>query len=134
MSSLLGRRSFLWTLVATAATASGAGFLWWQFTNARERHVLRLGAWVSTSQDVRDLGRAYFAIQPEEASKNTLIQLLAADLDLSPLEINDRELRLVSRARMRRDFEQGNTVLVRGWVFSRTELRLCGLAALLTES
>ena len=134
MPSLIGRRRFLRTALAVAGTVLGSGVLWWRYTSARERYVLRMGAWVSTSQDAQDLGRAYFAIQPEEASEDTLIRLLSADLDGSVFGMNDGELRLVSRARMRRDFEEGNTVLVRGWVFSRTELRLCGLAALLAES
>ena len=80
------------------------------------------------------MGRAYFTIQPEEANEDTLIQLLSADLDVSVLGMDDGALKRVSRERMRRDFEEGNTVLVRDWVLSRTELRLCGLAALLTES
>lgn len=134
MPRLIGRRRFLRIALVGAGTTLGSGVLWWRYTSARERHVLRMGAWVSTSQDAQDLGRAYFAIQPEEESEDTLIRLLSADLDVSVFGMNDGELRLVSRARMRRDFEEGNTVLVRGWVFSRTELRLCGLAALLAES
>ena len=134
MDRPIGRRMFLRTALAASVTASGAGFLWSHYTTARERHVLRLGAMVSTSPDAQVLGRAYFAIQPEEASEDTLMRLLSADLDVSVFGMDDRELRLVSRAQMRRDFEEGRTLLVRGWVFSRTELRLCGLAVLLTAS
>ena len=128
----IGRRGFLRGVVAVAAAASGVGLFRWRYARARERHVLRLGAWVSASQDARALGRAYFTIQPEEANEEALVRLLSADLDVSALGMDDAELRRVSREQMRRDFEEGKTVLVRGWVLSRTELRLCGLAALLT--
>ena len=134
MGRPVGRRRFLRTVLAAAGGAVGSGVLWWQYRTATERHVLRLGAWVSTSQDARDLGRAYFAIQPEEASVETLIRLLSTDLDVSLFGLDDGELRQASRARARRDFEDGNTLMVQGWVLSRTELRLCGLAALLPES
>ena len=134
MSKPIGRRGFLRWAVAVAATASAPGLFRWRYTRERARHVLRLGAWVSASQDAQALGRAYFTIQPEEADEDTLLRLLSADLDVSVLGMDDGELRRVSRERMRRDFEEGKTVSVRGWILSRTELRLCGLAALLTES
>ena len=89
---------------------------------------------MSASQDAQALGRAYFTIQPEEADEDTLLRLLSADLDVSVLGMDDGELRRVSRERMRRDFEEGKTVSVRGWILSRTELRLCGLAALLAAA
>lgn len=134
MRSVVGRRSFLATSLAVAAAVFGSGVLWRQYASAREQRVLRIGAWVSESPDATDLGRAYLELQPEEASVETLTRLLSADLDVSPFGMSDSELRQVSRTRMRRDFEDGHTLTVQGWVFSRTELRLYGLAALLTES
>ena len=134
MPRSIGRRGFVRGAVAVVATASAAGFFRWRYTRARARHVLRLGAWVSASQDAQALGRAYFTIQPEEADEDTLLRLLSADLDVSVLGMDDGELRRVSRERMRRDFEEGKTVSVRGWILSRTELRLCGLAALLAAA
>lgn len=134
MRSVVGRRRFLGTTLAVAGAAFGSGVLWRQYASAREQCVFRIGAWVSESPDATDLGRAYLEIQPEEASVETLTPLLSEDLDLSPFGMSDDELRQVSRARMRRDFEDGHTLTVQGWVFSRTELRLYGLAALLTES
>ena len=134
MRSAVGRRRFLGTALAAAGAVIGSSALWRYSANSREQHLLRLGAWVSESPDAAVLGRAYFAIQPEEARVGILTRLLSEDLDVSPFGMTDGELKRVSRARVRRDFEDGNTLTVRGWVFSRTELRLYGLAALLKES
>ena len=131
MPRMVGRRRFLGTALAAAGAT---GVLWWQYANVREQHVLRIGTWVAESPDATELGRVYLASQPEEASVNMLTRLLSADLDVSLFEMSDGELRQVSRARMRRDFEDGRTLTVQGWLFSRTELRLYGLAALLAES
>jgi hypothetical protein len=70
------------------------------------------------------LGRAYLAEHPNEASEQTLVRLLAAD-DVW----GDTTAVFSANARraVRQDFDSGRTVLVQGWVLSRTEARLCAL-------
>jgi hypothetical protein len=65
------------------------------------------------------------------ADADTLTRLLARDLSLFPYGVSDDELRQRSRATITSDFTDANTLAVQGWILSRTELRLCALAALL---
>ena len=41
MDRPIGRRMFLRTALAASVTASGAGFLWWHYTTARERQEVQ---------------------------------------------------------------------------------------------
>ncbi len=109
----------------------GVGGSWWHHASMENRLVLRLAGWVATSEDVATIGQAYLAGQPEEAHRDTLTRLLARDLSLFAYGVSDDELRQRSRARIASDFSDANTLAVQGWILSRTELRLCALAALL---
>lgn len=71
----------------------------------------------------RHIGRAYLRQTPAEASRETLLSALDGTL---PSAAKGEEL----RRQLRQDFADGNVVTVRGWLLSRTEARLCGLAAL----
>ncbi len=121
------------------ACAAGGGALglsigWWQYTSAKDRLVSRLAGWIATSEDARILGRVYLASQPEEASREVLTELLSAHLDLAPFGAAiDGDLKQLYRARVIRDFAEANTLTIQGWILSRTELRLFGLASLLPE-
>jgi hypothetical protein len=79
------------------------------------------------------VGRAYLDQTPHEADAARLRQLLdlAAEVRASTLPDPVKE-RLA--ARQSEDFRTGQTVLVQGWVLSRTEARLYALAALQAET
>lgn len=70
----------------------------------------------------REVGRAYLAQTPAEADR----AVLTASLQ-DVLATANRE---TVRSKLRHDFATGNVVTVRGWMLSRTEARLCGLAVL----
>ena len=81
---------------------------------------------------VRELGRRYLSLHPEESDRRRLIELLEqavpehAGMDgVGPLLRDEAALR---RA-FRRDYACGNCMYVEGWLFARTELRLCAFAA-----
>lgn len=77
----------------------------------------------------RAVGRAYLRTAPQEADAGTLLHRLRAEApDLFAAE--RRHLRQAAAERLRRDFAEGRTVTVRGWLLSRTEARLCALCAL----
>lgn len=84
-------------------------------------------AW-SNPGGARSIGRDYLAQAPEEADPERLNALLFEEETSSSLAPDDLRAR-VQRLRTR-DFEAGDTVFVRGWILSRTEARLCALAAL----
>ena len=129
MPSVFGRRVFVRLALALGGGAFALAIGFRQYTRAQNRAVLRLAGWLADSEDVRILGRTYLAAQPHEAEAIVLVELLGTDLGLTRYGPSEAELHELFRCRTRRDFEDGNTVTVQGWILSRTELRLCALAA-----
>lgn len=82
------------------------------------------------------VGTRYLSLYPEEASTDFLLARLCEDKVVFNviLKSNKRypsdELVLAFDAKIREDFAQEDTVQVAGWILSRTEARLCALAAL----
>lgn len=64
---------------------------------------------------IRQLGEAYRAQTPAEASQKTLIQLLQTG---------------VTAQNIKSDYGKGDIVTLKGWVLSRTEARQCALFSL----
>lgn len=64
---------------------------------------------------LRDLGAAYRAQTPAEASQETLIRLLQPG---------------VTAQTVKADYAKGDIVTLKGWVLSRTEARQCALFSL----
>lgn len=85
------------------------------------------GLWTNRDS-ARRVGERYLAQAPEEADPARL----AADLfgGVAVDGASPRRLRRHIDHRRARDFAQGDTVIVDGWVMARTEARLCALAAL----
>ena len=80
------------------------------------------------------VGREYLQRVPREANPHLLAHLIATDLGCRPDKLarsDQSQLRKLLQMQQRRDFELAHTVRVRGWILSRTEARLCGLAAML---
>jgi hypothetical protein len=78
------------------------------------------------------IGLAYLAQNPAEAEKETLTRLVLARLSQSGYAVHlsrYRGLHHAVAACLRDDFASGNTVTIDGWIFSRTEARLCALSA-----
>ena len=74
------------------------------------------------------VGRCYLQSYPDERSVTRLVNQLTADLDLSQSRA-PAEIRAAISVRVRRDFVEGRTVAVHGWILSRTEARVSALAA-----
>jgi hypothetical protein len=79
-------------------------------------------------QVVRDLGRRYRMEVPAEDDVRALTQaIMARQYTTSPLPLRAR----VSD-QVRRDFADGTTVSLNGWILSVTEARQCALFSLLS--
>jgi hypothetical protein len=79
------------------------------------------------------VGRAYLDQTPNEANVARLRQLLNLAAEVSALTLPAPEKERLA-VRQSEDFRTGLTVLVQGWVLSRTEARLYALAALQAEA
>lgn len=83
------------------------------------------------------LGRRYLQAFPREGDRSWLVARILDDGSApaaSPAMFASDELRRRIARRRREDFTQSETVQVEGWILSRTEARLCALAALVTPA
>lgn len=80
-----------------------------------------------------EIGRVYLRRFPREGDAARLVRCIAGDLD-RPVDalraLDRRELLSLLERRRSRDFEEGRTVSLEGWVLSITEARLCALTLL----
>jgi hypothetical protein len=84
-----------------------------------------LRSMIADLESARRVGQLYLQTAPEDADRDRLLA------DLFPrLEPQAGDRRDSFAACCRQDFADGATVRVDGWVLSRTEARLCALAAL----
>lgn len=76
----------------------------------------------------RAIGRRYLTVRPEEADAAYLARQLFGEDGATPRSF--AEMRDAVGAARDRDFAQGDTVLVDGWLLARSEARLCALCVL----
>jgi hypothetical protein len=90
--------------------------------------LLRL---VDDNSVVRSLGQAYLSLHAHERGAAALSKLLGSALMFPTAREHtaDQGLDTLLSAKLRRDFEQRDTVILNGWILSRTEARLCALRA-----
>lgn len=94
--------------------------------------MTRLRALVPQPRSAHRLGRAYLAHYPGEEGPGRLTRLILATLGLDEGAVAVRgepELRAALATRIRDDFATAQTVMVDGWILSRTEMRLYALWA-----
>ncbi len=122
---LLGR---LWALAGLAVAATIAPLRRLRprpgADSGEDPTAARLAALAGPPESARAVGAEYLRSTPEERDPALLAQRLASGL--AP----GAPLRPQLARRIRADFEQERVVSLRGWVVSRTEARLCALAAL----
>lgn len=70
---------------------------------------------------IRAMGASYRVVAPEERSEAVLVNLLSAETPSNPAVASSLE------RKVKDDFKQGDTVMVDGWILSRTEARQCAL-------
>ena|ERR1700748_1196619 len=111
---IVQRRSFIiYTVVGAITMTTGCG----RRTDPRAA-ALETPDFLSHICDaptIRQLGAAYRAQTPAEASRETLIQLLQPG---------------VTAQNVQADYAKGDIVTLKGWVLSRTEARQCALFSL----
>jgi hypothetical protein len=81
---------------------------------------------ITDREGAAQLGRTYLDAHPSEASRAALVRQLADPIAPTSAE---RAARGVGK-RIREDYAIGHTVVVEGWVLSRTEARLYALVAI----
>jgi hypothetical protein len=81
---------------------------------------------------IRMLGQAYIKLKPLELRFHSLNDLLRDAVDKTVLESQDMvAVETQIEKRIKRDFDQRNTVVLKGWVLSVTEARQCAYFSIL---
>ncbi len=94
---------------------------------ARAADCAQLAALVPALAAAPELGRACARLLPEGGVAERLCAALTVDLADLRAPAEPRVLGEALRARMARDFQEGRTLRVDGWLLSRTEVRLAAL-------
>ena len=81
---------------------------------------------------IRDAGKAYLHKTPAENDDNKLIQLLAGNSSIAGSS-DEKAIHQYLEEKIKQDFEEGKTVLVKGWVLAVTEARQCALFSLINS-
>src|SRR5258706_2696206 len=72
------------------------------------------------------LGRAYLKLKPDESCCGTLSNDLLGDTAIDVVSDQDMSIfELQIEKKIRQDFDNSNTVILKGWVLSVTETRQC---------
>jgi hypothetical protein len=95
------------------------------------RVLARLSRFFAAPDSAAALGAAYLRRAPEEAEAASLVARLFPGVASAALERwPDGALRAALAGRLAEDFAQSRTVVLQGWVLSRSEARLFAAAAL----
>jgi hypothetical protein len=95
----------------------------------------RLVALFPHGESARAVGVEYLVSHPRDADRRVLCRAVADALGYACSDIDslsDEALRDDLRASIHRDFASDDVVVVGGWILSRTEARICAVAALIT--
>ena len=82
----------------------------------------RLLSHIWDTDTITSIGNSYVFQTPKENSENELAKALIDNISGSPEEMANSLTEKVAN-----DFENGNIVMIDGWILSRTEARQCGL-------
>jgi len=80
-------------------------------------------------QTRRKAGATYLQQTPGENDHNKLVGLLAGNSSIARSS-DEKEIHQYLEEMIKRDFDEGKTVMVNGWVLSVTEARQCALYSL----
>ena len=120
----VGRRTFL--LTATAATAAfGRPMPAWVRSPPEAAPGTSLVLLFNHRDSAIAIGQRYLSCYPDDGAPGEL----AADLHRASGG-DPVAARTALRARVRQDFERGDTVLLEGWVLARSECHACAAVAL----
>jgi acyl CoA:acetate/3-ketoacid CoA transferase alpha subunit len=92
----------------------------------------RLKRFFRSAQSAQIVGQRYLAVTAGEADAALLAARIAGTQQyyLRLVSADEPTLRALLAVQQQADFAEGRTVNIDGWILSRTEARLCALAAL----
>jgi hypothetical protein len=85
-------------------------------------------------QSVKLIGKEYLAMCPQEYDPKILIREITHNSDRiykQYLKGDSKKVHAILRQQIREDFGSDQKIILHGWVLSKTEARICGLAYLI---
>jgi hypothetical protein len=78
---------------------------------------------------IKEIGMTYRLQRPSEKDADKLVSLLLTDTTGKPVssDADKSSIQTLLHNKMNHDFENDNTVIVKGWILSVTEARQCAL-------
>lgn len=141
MSVFATRRSFLHELAFSVAFLFARPLhvvLREHSSSADNRLMLRLASVLEHRESAAIIGEEYLRCVPEEHNVDVLVDLVCSPGGGEQRELmysgDAKALRAILSSRQRDDFANDRTIMVQGWILSTTEVRLCALAALSSET
>ncbi|MGB5236145.1 MAG: hypothetical protein WBM43_12825 [Flavobacteriaceae bacterium] len=89
-------------------------------------HEPELLSYICDSPAIIDIGENYRQQFPDENSELKLIELLSNSTSAGSTTSNE-----ILRQKIKADYNEGNAVMVDGWILSRTEARQCALFSII---
>lgn len=120
-------------VLLSAAAATFAAVSWKLYSDQQESFLAEDLAEILKAYGpyAISVGEGYLRCTPHEADPKILAPLLLGER--SDLWDEPAALRVYIRDKIRKDFSEGLTTEVNGWILSLTESRLCGLTAMLVH-
>jgi hypothetical protein len=85
--------------------------------------------------ELREIGKIYRAMKPEESQKEQLINLLLTNYKNQKSTTSDKlEISKMINQKIHDEFVANKTILIKGWFISITEARQCALISLLNQN
>jgi len=138
---LVNRRKFVLSLVAVGSgLALGIGVAEEHTTEhttehtAREQTLLELSELFSDKHSTKVIAKSYFKQHPEEKDIEVLFEHIFPNLSESRRLPPANSLRAYIQKRIRHDFTSNQTISLRGWILSKTEVRLSALVSIIEDS
>jgi hypothetical protein len=84
---------------------------------------------ICDAKTLKEIGAAYREKFAGESNKKQLTELLLTDSShkIVPVNSDDAFINSLLEQKIKKDFETGKTVIVKGWILSETEARQCAL-------
>lgn len=120
-------------ILLSAAGVAAIGTSYWYLNYYRSDHPKSINqphalSLIWDSKMIDAMGQIYRKQLPEEDDEPTLRELLLKG------ETNERKAIDLLKTAIQNDFESGTTVLLDGWLLSKTEARQCALYSLTVYS
>ena len=87
---------------------------------------------ICDAKTLKEIGAAYREKFAGESNEKQLTDLLLTDSSnkIVPVNSEDAFISSLLEQKIKKDFETGRTVIVKGWILSETEARQCALFSL----